>query len=415
MKPFVTILSLVWLVSACGSATTNLSGKENGKETGNVANCPSSPAYVPEIKIGKAKEGLYQVFDYQIRNIVADKNTIKFESLKYDFVFCRGNDSWSVQPGNFKGENPEAEDYEDTLAALADPPYKTVELNGKTYQYRVTLDPNPFPDLEFEPKRVVFELIKPDSTKPQSQVLYTFEQMKKAQTGIQLGFPSITATVVYDNRVFWAIAPEQGEGNGGIATIVSYNPENQKIGVIQPEKIKGQQITDLAITGDPAQPTFWIATQMSGEGNPFLPGMGLVAYRPNSGDYTSGSLSAYHGRNSPLVGAIPNKLKLEGDKLWLGTGNGICKLKWQAVAEPKNWSCWRFALMAKLPSDGLPIYSSVLNESSAASLAPSKPDDTVEVYWWSLRDNQSREGRYEVEYKPGFTVKLNEGAKSWAE
>ncbi|NES83720.1 MAG: hypothetical protein F6K10_21185, partial [Moorea sp. SIO2B7] len=57
----------------------------------------------------------------------------------------------------------------------------------------------------------------------------------------------------------------------------------------------------------------------------------------------------------------------------------------------------------------------VLNESSAASLAPSKPYDTVEVYWWSLRDNQSREGRYEVEYKPGFTVKLNEGAKSWAE
>ncbi len=410
MKPIVPILSLVWLLNACNSQTN-----QSAKQTGNVANCPESPAVSLEIKIEK-EEDFYQVFNYQIHNIIADPDTINFQSLNYDFVFCRGNSSWTVQPGTFKANSPTSENYEDSLAKLADPPYETVELEGKSYQYRVILEPNPFPDFQVEPEKVIFELIAPDRDRPQRQVLYTLEQVKQAQAGIQLGVARITATLTDNNRLFWSIAPEQGEGNGGIATIVSYHPQADEIVVIQPQGMEGQQIMDMAIAGEIPNPTFWLATQMSGEGNPYLPGMGLVAYRPDFQNLASGSLSAYHVRNSPIVGAIPNQLKLEGERLWVGTGNGVCQLQWQGADNPRSWSCWRFALMAQLPREGLPLYSSLFNQTPAATLAPDQTAETVEVLWWSPKNFQTRQGRYEVKFNQGFTVKLDDqGGMPWSE
>ena len=103
----------------------------------------------------------------------------------------------------------------------------------------------------------------------------------------------------------------------------------------------------MAIAGEPNNLTFWLATQIAGEGNPYLPGTGLVAYRPTK-YFRLGSAITYHVRNSPIVGAIPTQLKPESDRLWVGTGNGICEVKWQEADSDRSWSCWRFALMAKL-------------------------------------------------------------------
>ncbi len=399
IKRLLPIIGFVGLLNACASQINSSS-----QAVGNTANCPkqSSPVL---IAAPTKDEDFYGRFDYHIHNIVADANTVKFQAYKYDFVFCRGNNTWTVQPG--------------TLPTELQPPrngtqydqerYKTIDFNGKTYQYRVILEPTAGPDGQRpEPQKVIFELTNPDSKQPQRQTLYTLSDVSQGRFGATLGVPRITAALKYDNRLFWSVASEQGEGATGIATIVSYDPQKNQSTIIQPEQIDKQQITDLVIAGDSANPTFWMATKISGEGNGNLPGMGLVAYRPNSQNLKSGSVKSYQVNNSPLVGIIPDKLKLEDDKLWIGTGNGVCQIEWQSADNPKNWSCWRFAAMANLPAEGLPISNSSLNKTVADTLKPATTGETVEVLWWTPTNYQTREGRYEVRYDKGFTVTLDE-------
>lgn len=408
MKRIWLIGSLLWLLGSCNPVNPFQ------QPTRDAAKCPQSSPSLSELTI-QPEDDFYSAFDYQIRNIEADTNIIRFQSNNFDFVFCRRDRSWTIQPGSLENKATEFK-YEEYIAQLANSPYQTVKLNGKSYRYRVTLDPNPFPNFQQEAQQVILELIASDEEKPQRQVLYTLKQTQQARAGDRLGVPEITATLTYDNRLFWAISPEQGEGNGGIATIAIYNPVNREIAVIQPKEIQRQQINHLAIAGEPQNPTFWLATQMSGEGNPYLPSLGLVAYHPNSSDYRSGVVSSYRIENSPLVGAIPTQLKLERDWLWVSTGNGICQLEWQAADTAENWSCWRFALKAEIPEKGLPIYSSLLSDTPKATLLFDKQNPVVEVLWWLPTDFSTKQGRYEIKYEPGFTVELeNQGAIPWSE
>lgn len=403
-KRLFVILGLLGLLKACVSQTN-----QSSQAVGNAADCPPQAAPLP-ITALKQDEGFYERFDYHIRNIVADANTVKFQALKHDFVFCRGNNTWTVQPGTLPTEFQPPKDGSQYYKELENPPLKTIEFNGKTYQYRVILEPNPFPidQQRPEPQKVIFELTNPESKQPQRQTLYTLSELRQRRLGDGLGVPRITAALKYDNRLFWTVASEQGEGFSGIATIVSYEPEKNELTIIQPEPIKRQQITDLVIAGDPANPTFWMGTKTSGEGNGNLPGMGLVAYRPDSQNLKSGSVKFYEVNNSPLVGIIPDKLRLENDKLWIGTGNGVCQLQWQAADNPQSWSCWRFALKANLPAEGLPISNSLLNKTVADTLKPATTGETVEVLWWIPTNYETRKGRYEVRYDKGFTVTLDE-------
>ena len=386
MKRIAAALSLIGLLASCNQISLPLQS----------VNCPARPASLPYLNI-QAKQGFYDAFNYQIRDIVFNEDTITFRAPDFDFVFCRGKSNWTIQPGTFK-KNPNRN--------FADPPYQIIQFNAKTYRYRVLLEPNSFPERE-EPEQVVFELILPNQEQPTRQVLYTLAQVQQAQTGSRLGVPEVAAAVVKNDRLFWAVSPEQGEGNGGIATIVSYRPQAEQFVVMQPEEIKGQQINDLVVAGKSDHPTLWIATQLSGEGTPAIPGMGLVAYRPDA----QTELRAYYVRNSPIVGAIPTQLKLEGEDLWVGTGNGICRVEWRA-AEDSDWNCWRFVLQSELPKAGVPLYKSLLAQTPAINLKK----DTVEVFWWLPQDYQTRQGRYEVKYDQGFTVTLaDQGAQSWSE
>ena len=394
-----TILSLVWLLNACASQTN-----QSSQAIGNAADCPKQSAPLP-ITALKQDEGFYERFDYHIRNIAADANTVKFQALKYDFVFCRGNNTWTVQPGTLPTELQPPRNFTQYDRER----YRTIDFNGKTYQYRVILDPTASGSdgQRPEPQKVIFELITPDRKQPQRQTLYTLNELTQAKVGNKLGVPRITAALNYNNRLFWTVASEQGEGFSGIATIISYEAQKNEFTIIQPDQIKRQQITDLVITGD-ANPTFWMGTQISGEGNSYLRGMGLVAYRPNPQNLKSGSVKSYQANNSPLVGIIPDKLRLENDKLWVGTGNGVCQLQWQAADNPQSWSCWRFALKANLPSAGLPISNSLLNKTAADTLKPATNSETIEVLWWTPTNYQTRKGRYEVRYDKAFTVTLDE-------
>lgn len=422
MKKFIPIFGIALLLNACVGGW-DASSQANNSVKPQVENCPK--ATVVYLPVPKQNESFYDRFDFHIRNIITDADTVKFQTLKQDFVFCRSNNSWTVQPGTLPKELQPESNYAAFAEETVNPKLKNIDFSGKTYQYRVLREPkfsvgennNISRPNEPEPTkdRVVFEVVPPNSEKPQTKTLYTLNDLQNAAvkagygTGGQLGFPRVTSAVIYDNRIWWSVAFEQGEGNNGIATIVSYDPKTEKFSLIQPEALWSTQITDLAISGDPKNPTFWMGTNISGEGNLYIPAKGLVAYRPNSQNPNSGSLTAYTVDNSQLVGAIPDKLKLENDKLWVSTANGVCQINWQA-ADNSDWSCWRFTAMAKLPSEEVPLYSALTNKTPAVSLSRKKSGETMEVLWWSPVEYQTLKGRYEVRYPQGFTVKLDEGA-----
>ncbi|MBD2252753.1 hypothetical protein [Nostoc parmelioides] len=423
MRANILGFGVIFFLSGCA---TNIDSNSQAANNINakIEKCPQ--AQVVSLPAPNKDEGFYDRFDFHIRNILADGDTVKFQTLKQDFVFCRGNNNWTVQSGTLTKELQPENNYATFAQELVNPKFKNINFQGKNYQYRVVRQPqftlgenNNISRTDVtDPAKdaVVFELINPNEKNTQRQTLYTLKDLQEiavkagySATGNQLGFPRITSASVYNDRIWWSVAFEQGEGNNGIATIVSYDPKTDKFNLIQPESLWSTQITDLAITGDANNPTFWMGTNISGEGNLYIPSQGLVAYRPDSQNPNTGSLTAYTVNNSPIVGAIPDKLRLENDKLWVSTANGICQVKWETADNPESWSCWRFAAMAKLPQK-LPIYSALTNKTPAASLSGG---DDIEVLWWSPVNYQTQKGRYEVRYSPGFTVELEEGASTY--
>ncbi len=398
MKVLIATLLSLGFISGCNSVNnTNTSTGTNEK----TINCPAPLTDLPLIKIDSQEFGFYNAFDYQIKEIIPDKDTIAFKSFKHKFTLCRANNNWIVEEISKS----------DSIDNVESGQYKSIELEGKQYQYRVKLDRNS----PREAEQAIFEFITPESPQPKQQILYNLEQAQQAGV-IELGDPEISQVVVYGDRLFWSIFAYRGEGFGGVATIVSYDPATQKINVIKPSEIADQIINDLVITGTPDNPTFWIATQLTGEGNPYIPSMGLVAYRPHNSDYTEGEISSYRVRNSPIVGAIPTKLKAEEDSLWIGTGNGICKVEWQTIDNNDSWHCWRFAVMAKLPSERLPIYSSLLDNTADATINPNDSNQNLEVLWWLPKQREPLMGRYEIKYEPAMKVELSGiGATTWDE
>ncbi|MBD2104525.1 hypothetical protein [Leptolyngbya sp. FACHB-261] len=400
-----SLLGLACLLGACARSAPNLvSGSPTATEP--PANCPAPVSDLPtpstsfyEADGSKATVNFVNAndrFDYRPRNIVSDSDTIKFQAREYDFVYCRANQSWTVQPGTLPAELARPESYQQA----SNPPLNRVEFQDQTYEYRaLTRD-----------DKVIFEVGKAQSSPPQQQVLYTLEEVKQAGVGVGLGSASATTPVVYNNQLWWAVTSQQGEGNAGIATLVNYDPKTQKLTLVKPKTLQIQQITDLAITGKPTAPTFWLGTMRSGEGNPSLSSLGLVAYRPGVQDPNQGSMTSYNVNNSPIVGAIPQKLKLEQDTLWVSTGNGVCALQWANPEVTQSWSCWRFTATAELPQSGLALFKSLTQkEPGTTTLQPDA--GPVEVLWWMPLNltEANPTGRYEIRYEPGFTATINTG------
>ena len=401
MRHTVAILLIFSSISGCNWLQQAESPSPNNSKT---ANCPKQPSEPPAIEVND-RTNIYNAFNYQTKTIVADPDAIAFESLEHKFTWCRANDSWTVESlDRSQVDSTNSTEPESELE-------REIQFKGDTYRYRVELDRQTLEDA----RQAVFELTTSNSERSQRQTLYTLEQTKQAGAGILLGKPKISEPLIYDDRLFWYVYTYRGEGFGGIATIVSYDPATEKITAIQPPEIATQIINDLAIAGDFDNPTFWIATQLTGEGNPYIPSMGLVAYRPENENYTQGTIDSYRVDNSPIVGAIPTKLYLENETIWVGTGNGICQIDWQRIDREDSWSCWRFALMAELPREELPVYGSLLDDNQEASIAEA-PDSTVEVLWWSLKQREPITGRYEIVYQPGMTVEFGDrGVTTWTE
>ncbi|MEL6554666.1 MAG: hypothetical protein AAFQ63_14535 [Cyanobacteria bacterium J06621_11] len=305
---------------------------------------------------------------------------------------------------------------------------------------------------------VFFELENPDGELI-SQQLYTLSKLREAQLGASLGPPEIAGVASIGTDIWFATTASQGEGDSGFASLIHYSLTANELKVETPEEIQGDQITSLAITQGPISTeketpkasstkgkkaeeketpdqankqaadqianstenadsqtadsqtadteetllTLWIGTQRSGEGVPYFPASGLVAYQPSNQNITK-----YTINNSPLIGAIPHQVATKDDSLWVATGDGTCQVDWSAIGKSESWNCWKFTATATLPSDGVEVFDSFLADSPTATLNK----DTVEVLW-ANRSSEENEAaqmtRYEVVYESGFETQLSQG------
>ncbi|MBE9067550.1 hypothetical protein IQ260_12860 [Leptolyngbya cf. ectocarpi LEGE 11479] len=348
----------------------------------------------------------FERFDFRPTEVTATDTTLTFAGKRYQFTFCKRDRTWGIETLEAVPETEE--DYAEYFEALGDPDYETITREERPYQARVRLDAswlasrsNPNDD---DLEEVIFELIKPGEIVPISTVLYTNTDILDRELGASAGVPTLTRALATDEDIWWSVGFEQGEGASGIATVVQYQIATDKIVVWQPTELDNTQITDLAVTGTDDDRTLWLGTQYSGEGNPYLPAKGLVAYRP-----ADETVQTYTVENSPLIGSIPTRLWAENETLWIATASGACEIEWATIADSDSWDCWQFTPMAKIP-DNPTLYPSLLAETPIKQI----PDisEPVELLWLADMDITTPESatRYEIAYAPGLTTQLDQGA-----
>ncbi len=345
----------------------------------------------------------FERLNFRPTDVDATDTTLTFRSKRYEFTFCKGDRTWGIN--SLEASPPEEEDYAEYFDSLGNPDYEAIPHEGQTYQARVRLEaswlggeqaPN---DLE----RVIFELLKPGDSEPLSKVLYTNKDIIERNLGASAGIPTVTQALAADNTLWLSIGFEQGEGASGITTIVQYQIDTDEIAVWQPTQLGNTQINDLAVTATDEGTTVWLGTQYSGEGNPYLPAQGLVAYRP-----TDNHIENYTVENSPLIGAIPTRLWVDGENLWAATANGVCEVNWANINVNDSWACWQFTIMADIPTNQN-LYPSLLSDTPIEQLNSS---ETMELLWLADTDISTPGStvRYEINYQTGLTAQLNQGA-----
>lgn len=424
-------IGLILAVSACIAPTNLPTGRQsdvsNASGTSSPASCEAMVS-TPEPLSTPDNSSVFEQFNFRPQEIAIANNTVTITTAHHIFSLCQTNDTWSIVSAE-ASEDEEPFDYDKLLADMAEPDYDTLELNGETYEYRIrlqaewlaeqlkppTTDPEDATLQGEEPAgedAVFFELKKPDG-EVIVESLYTLSELQEAGLGASLGAPEIAGVASSESALWFAASSSQGEGDSGFASLIKYDLVAGELSVEQPEEIQGAQLTSLVTTGssdtEETPFTLWFGTLRSGEGNPYIPADGLVAYQP-----ATKSIETYTVTTSPLVGAIPHELALAEDALWVGTGEGICEVDWRAISAAASWNCWRFTATADLPAEGVDIYSSFLATEPEGQLN----EDSVEVLWASQSfdevevadvDSEPAAMRYEVVYEPGFETQLSQG------
>ncbi len=361
-------------------------------------------------------EAIFDQFDFRPSAVTVFADTVAVETADYRFYYCPDDKAWVTLSNDGASKSSEDKGYD--LDDIANPAYQSIEVNGKVYEYRTRLKADWLAkrgatdevlsegDAQSEEDTVYFDLKLPGGREINRE-LYTVADLQAAKLGASLGVPDISGAASVNGEIWFAATTSQGEGDNGFASLLKYDLETETLSVDRPEEIQGDQLTDLVATEQDGKVMLWLGTQRMGEGVPFFPAKGLVAYQPASGE-----LKTYTITNSPMVGAIPHALALEDDWLWVATGDGTCRVKWQQIDAAKSWNCWRMVPQAQLPKGGVDIYDSFLATEPKAKLAKTK----VEVLW--AAESYGREAsesktpkvtRYEVVYEPGFETVLSQG------
>ncbi|MBT9310989.1 hypothetical protein [Leptothoe kymatousa] len=351
----------------------------------------------------------FEQFDFRPTTVTETEDTLTFAGNRYSFTFCKRDRTWGID--TVAPRRQTEEDYDAYYENLSNPEYAPInQPGGDTYEARVRLDaawldnPN---NAENNLEQVVFELIKPGTTQPSSTVLYTNGDIIERELGASAGVPHVSRALATADSLWWAIGFEQGEGASGITTLVQYQPATDEIKVWQPTALNSTQINDLAITGNGHNATLWLGTQYSGEGNPYLPAQGLVAYQP-----AQNATATHTVENSPLVGAIPTRLWTVDQQLWVASGSGICEIDGAAANNNEAWTCWQFTTMADTPA-GQALYPSLLADTPTEQTDQAAP---AEILWVADQEVTTIDNilRYEVKYAPGITTTVDQGADYYA-
>lgn len=346
----------------------------------------------------------FERFDFRPTAVEATEATLTFKGRRYAFTVCKRDRTWGVEALDVAP--PVEEDYAEYFESLGDPDYETITSQEQTYEARVRLDA---PWIDEEPvsendlEQVIFELIKPGESEPTTQVLYTNTDVIEQELGVSAGVPTITQALATDNTLWWSIGFEQGEGASGVATVVQYQIDEDRLILWQPSELGNAQITDLALTTNDDDTVLWLGTQYSSEGNPHLPAQGLVAFWP-----ADNTIETYTVENSPLIGAIPTRLWAADEQLWVATANGVCEVDWAEINANESWDCWQFSTMVDISTDQN-LYASLLADTP---IQQADNPQTVELLWVADTDISTPESsvRYEINYEPGITVELTQGA-----
>ena len=369
---------------------------------------------------------VFEQFNFRPIEISTGGDSVTITTAHHIFSLCESNGQWSIASAN-AAEDEAPFNYTQLLADMAAPSYDTIELNGKTFEYRIrlqaewlaeqlkpeTIDPEATPPEEIDTLAVAtedavfFELKTPEGELISEQ-LYTVSELQEAGLGASLGAPNIADAIATRSDIWFGASASQGEGDSGFASLIRYDAETEELSVERPDTIQGSQITSLAVTGadtaDSDTPlTLWMGTQRSGEGVPYFPSHGLVAYQPSTQALTTHTVA-----NSPLIGAIPGRLAVKADQLWSATGDGVCQISWPTIDQTDSWTCWRFTATAALPPEGIDLYQSFLAQEPATQLK----EKEVEILWLSQSFDTPEDElaiRYEAVYKPGFEVQLSQG------
>ena len=351
---------------------------------------------------------IFNQFDFRPESVTVFTDTVAVKTANYTFYYCEMDDDWIA----LSNDEPPDDGYD--LEAIANPTYDSIELGGEVYEYRTRLKADWLAErgavtegTENGEDTVFFDLKLPDGEEI-SRELYTVSDLQAARLGASLGVPEVAGAAIANGEIWFAATASQGEGDSGFASLLRYEPETETLSVERPEMLQGDQLTDLAATEKDGEVTLWLGTQRMGEGVPFFPASGLVAYQPENE-----KLETFTITNSPMVGAIPHALAVQKDVLWVATGDGICGVKWQRIDRANSWDCRRLTMTAEVPKEGVAVYPSFL-----ASEAKGKTGRQVEVLWGAESfGDPSAEGssdapetaRYEVVYEPGFEAALSQG------
>ena len=369
--------------------------------------------YVSKPLARTKNEAIFDQFNFRPESVTIYADTIAVETTDYTFYYCPPDKAWV--PLSNETESPGYRGYD--TDEIANPAYQSIEVNGEVYEYRTRLEADWLDERETTTESILeesserdedtvhFELKLPNGEEINRE-LYTVSELQAAKLGASLGVPEIAGADVVEGAIWFAATASQGEGDSGFASLIKYELETETLSVAQPEEIQGDQINDLVATQQDDEVTLWLGTQRMGEGVPFFPADGLVAYRPESEE-----IETYTITNSPLVGAIPYALALEEDRLWVATGDGTCRVKWRRIETANSWDCWRLTAKATVPGEGVDLYQSFLATEPKAELTARE----VEVLWAAESYGRDREAdepeftRYEVVYEPGFETTLSQG------
>lgn len=408
--------TVVELEAAKSSAkSTNRVSKELTDSPVGMRNC-SATRYASEPLSRTKNEAIFDQFDFRPNAVTVFADTIAVETADYTFYYCPGDKAWVTLSNDTESKSPDDRWYD--LGDIANPAYQSIEVNGEVYEYRTRLKADWLAergaaveapsdgDAQNEEDTVYFDLKLPNGDEINRE-LYTVSDLQAAKLGASLGVPDISGAASVNGEIWFAATASQGEGDNGFASLLKYDLETETLSVKRPKEVQGDQLTDMVATEQDGEVILWLGTQRMGEGVPFFPAKGLVAYQPQSGE-----LKTYTITNSPMVGAIPHALALENDLLWVATGDGTCRVKWRRIDTARSWDCWRMAPQAQIPKVGVDIYDSFLATEPEAKLT--KPE--VEVLWAAesygrgAGESETPEmTRYEVVYEPGFETTLSQG------